>query len=470
MATRTTLGTATLNELGQELQGELIRPEDSGYDEARAIWNGAHDRRPALIVRCAGVEDVRHSVGFARSEGLEVAVRGGGHSIPGFSTVDGGIVIDLSPMKGIKVDEKKSTVVAEGGLTWGELDAETQKHGLAVTGGLVSTTGVAGFTLGGGIGWLMRKHGLACDNLRSAEIVTADGQAITASADENADLFWGLRGGGGNFGIVTSFEFDLHSVGPTVAAGPIFYPGDDAAEILRRYREIAAELPDEMTTLVNLLTAPPAPFLPEDWHGKKLIAVIGCYAGPSDEGLKAMQPLRELAEPVADLFGEMPYVQMQGLIDDLYPRGTKAYMKAGYMSDLDDHAIETLVSHHQDEAIAPSAELHIHHFGGAVARVGDEETAYGERQAPYVLNLLGFSHDDGGMEPHSEWANRVYGDLEPSLTGGAYINFLSSEGEERVKAAYGAEKFDRLQALKDRYDPTNLFHLNQTVPPSKGGK
>jgi FAD/FMN-containing dehydrogenase len=470
MATRTTLGTATLNELGQELQGELIRPEDSGYDEARAIWNGAHDRRPALIVRCAGVEDVRHSVGFARSEGLEVAVRGGGHSIPGFSTVDGGVVIDLSPMKGIKVDEKKSTVVAEGGLTWGELDAETQKHGLAVTGGLVSTTGVAGFTLGGGIGWLMRKHGLACDNLRSAEIVTADGQAITASADENADLFWGLRGGGGNFGIVTSFEFDLHSVGPTVAAGPIFYPGDDAAEILRRYREIAAELPDEMTTLVNLLTAPPAPFLPEDWHGKKLIAVIGCYAGPSDEGLKAMQPLRELAEPVADLFGEMPYVQMQGLIDDLYPRGTKAYMKAGYMSDLDDHAIETLVSHHQDEAIAPSAELHIHHFGGAVARVGDEETAYGERQAPYVLNLLGFSHDDGGMEPHSEWANRVYGDLEPSLTGGAYINFLSSEGEERVKAAYGAEKFDRLQALKDRYDPTNLFHLNQNVPPSKGGK
>jgi FAD/FMN-containing dehydrogenase len=470
MATRTTLGTATLNELGQELQGELIRPEDSGYDEARAIWNGAHDRRPALIVRCAGVEDVRHAVGFARSEGLEVAVRGGGHSIPGFSTVDGGVVIDLSPMKGIKVDEKKSTVVAEGGLTWGELDAETQKHGLAVTGGLVSTTGVAGFTLGGGIGWLMRKHGLACDNLRSAEIVTADGQAITASADENADLFWGLRGGGGNFGIVTSFEFDLHSVGPTVAAGPIFYPGDDAAEILRRYREIAAELPDEMTTLVNLLTAPPAPFLPEDWHGKKLIAVIGCYAGPSDEGLKAMQPLRELAEPVADLFGEMPYVQMQGLIDDLYPRGTKAYMKAGYMSDLDDHAIETLVSHHQDEAIAPSAELHIHHFGGAVARVGDEETAYGERQAPYVLNLLGFSHDDGGMEPHSEWANRVYGDLEPSLTGGAYINFLSSEGEERVKAAYGAEKFDRLQALKDRYDPTNLFHLNQNVPPSKGGK
>jgi FAD/FMN-containing dehydrogenase len=470
MATRTTLGTATLNELGQELQGELIRPEDSGYDEARAIWNGAHDRRPALIVRCAGVEDVRHSVGFARSEGLEVAVRGGGHSIPGFSTVEGGIFFDLSPRKGIKVDEKKSTVVAEGGLTWGELDAETQKHGLAVTGGLVSTTGVAGFTLGGGIGWLMRKHGLACDNLRSAEIVTADGQAITASADENADLFWGLRGGGGNFGIVTSFEFDLHSVGPTVAAGPIFYPGDDAAEILRRYREIAAELPDEMTTLVNLLTAPPAPFLPEDWHGKKLIAVIGCYAGPSDEGLKAMQPLRELAEPVADLFGEMPYVQMQGLIDDLYPRGTKAYMKAGYMSDLDDHAIETLVSHHQDEAIAPSAELHIHHFGGAVARVGDEETAYGERQAPYVLNLLGFSHDDGGMEPHSEWANRVYGDLEPSLTGGAYINFLSSEGEERVKAAYGAEKFDRLQALKDRYDPTNLFHLNQNVPPSKGGK
>jgi FAD/FMN-containing dehydrogenase len=286
--------------------------------------------------------------------------------------------------------------------------------------------------------------------------------------DDETRLLY-LRGGGGNFGIVTSFEFDLHPVGPTAAAGPIFYPGDNATEILQRYRELAPDFPDELTTLVNLLTAPPAPFLPEDWHGKKLIAVIGCYAGPSEEGLEAMQPLRELAEPVADLVGEMPYVQMQSLIDALYPHGTKAYMNAGYMRELDDHAIETLVSHHQDEAIAPSSELHVHHFGGAVARVGDEETAYGERQAPFVLNLLGFTHDEGGIEPHSEWANRVYADIEPSLTGGAYINFLSSEGEERVKAAYGAEKFDRLQALKDRYDPTNLFRLNQNVPPSSRG-
>ncbi|MGE5858473.1 MAG: FAD-binding oxidoreductase [Solirubrobacterales bacterium] len=465
MATHTALGTATLNELEQELQGALIRPEDAGYDEARAIWNGSHDKRPALIVRCAGVADVRHAVSFARSEGLEVAVRGGGHSIPGFSTTDGGIVIDLSPMKGITVDERTRTAVAEGGLTWAELDAETQKHGLAVTGGLVSTTGVAGFTLGGGIGWLMRKHGLACDNLRSAEVVTADGQCLRANADDHPELYWGLRGGGGNFGIVTSFEFDLHPVGPIVAAGPVFYPGDMAAEILQRYRELTAGFPDELTTLANLLTAPPAPFLPEEWHGKKLVGLIGCYAGPSEEGLKAMQPLRELGEPVADLIGPMPYVQMQGLIDALYPFGTKAYMKAGYLRELDDHAIETLTGYHQD-AISPSTELHIHHFGGAVARVGDDETAYGERQAPYVLNILAFSHDEGGIEPHAEWANRLYDEIEPSLTGGAYINYLSSEGEERVRAAYGAEKFARLQALKDTYDPTNLFRLNQNVPPS----
>ncbi len=464
-ATQGVLGAATLKEFEDGLHGELIRPEDAAYDEARAIWNGAHDGRPALIARCADASDVRHAIGFARSEGLDVAVRGGGHSIPGFSTVDGGIVIDLSPMKGIKVDERGRTVIAEGGLTWGELDAATQEYGLAVTGGLVSTTGIAGFTLGGGIGWLMRKHGLACDNLRSAEIVTADGQFLTVSATENPDLFWGLRGGGGNFGIVTAFEFYLHPVGPTVTAGPVFYPGERAEEILRFYRDFVQTAPDELTTLANLLTAPPAPFLPEEWHGKKLVALIGCYSGDPEEGEKAMRPLRELGDPVADLVGPMPYVQMQGLIDALYPHGTQAYMKAGYLRELDDHAVETVVRYHQN-ATSPASEIHIQHFGGAVARVDEDETAYGDRLAPFVFNIVALTHEPEGLDSHVEWAQRLYGEIEPSLTGGAYINFLSAEGRERVQAAYGAEKFARLRALKDRYDPTNLFRLNQNIPPS----
>jgi FAD/FMN-containing dehydrogenase len=371
-------------------------------------------------------------------------------------------------MKAIDVDIAARTATAGGGVTWAEFDAATQEHGLATTGGLVSSTGVAGFTLGGGIGWLMRKHGLACDNLRSAELVTADGQIVTASATENAELFWGLRGGGGNFGVVTAFEFDLHPVGPTVAAGAVFYPGERAEEIMRFYRDFVRDVPDELTTLVNLLTAPPAPFLPEEWHGKKLVALIGCYSGDAGEGERAMQPLRELGDPVADLIGPMPYVGMQSLIDALWPRGTKAYMKAGYLRELDDAAIETAARFHQD-ATSPASEIHVHHFGGAVARVDDGETAYGDRQAPFVLNILAVTHEPGGLDPHVEWAQRLYAAIEPSLTGGAYINFLSAEGAERVKAAYGAEKFARLQALKDRYDPTNLFHLNQNVPPSNGG-
>jgi FAD/FMN-containing dehydrogenase len=465
MATQGVLGAATLKEFEDGLHGELIRPGDGAYDEARSIWNGAHDARPAVIARCADASDVRHAIGFARSEGLDVAVRGGSHSIPGFSTCDDGIVVDLSPMKGITVDVSARTATAEGGVTWSEFDAATQDHGLATTGGLISTTGVAGFTLGGGIGWLMRKYGLACDNLRAAEVVTADGQILTASATENPDLFWGLRGGGGNFGIVTSFEFGLHPVGPTVAAGPIFYPGERAEELMRFYREFTRELPDELSTLVNLITAPPAPFLPEDWHGKKLIALVGLYSGDPEEGAKVMQPLRDLGDPVADLIGPMPYVQMQSLLDVLWPQGTQAYMKAGYFRELDDHAIATMARFHQN-ATSPSSEIHIQQFGGAIARVGENETAHGERQAPFVLNVIATTHEPAGLETHIDWAQRLYSEIEPSLTGGAYINFLSSEGEDRVKAAYGAEKFARLSALKDLYDPTNLFHLNQNIPPS----
>jgi FAD/FMN-containing dehydrogenase len=451
--------------LDEALNGDLIRPGDDAYEEARRIWDGTHDRRPALIARCADTSDVVRALEFGRSEGLPIAVRGGGHSIPGFSTCDDGLVIDLSPMKGIQVDPEARTAKAGGGVVWGEFDAQTQAHGLATTGGLISTTGIAGFTTGGGIGWLMRKQGLACDNLLSAEVVTADGRVVKASADENPDLYWGVRGGGGNFGILTEFEYGLHPVGPTVAAGPVFYPGDRADEVLRFFRDFVDQVPDELTLLANLLTAPPAPFLPEEWHGKKLIGLIGCYAGEPEDGLAAMQPMRDLGDPVADLIGPMPYVQIQSLVDPLYPRGTFAYMKAGYLRELDDHAIETMIRYHQD-ATSPASEIHVHQFGGAVARVGDDETAYGDRQAPYILNILPMAHEPEGFETHVDWGQRLYADIEPSMTGGAYINYLSAEGGERVRAAYGPEKFARLQALKDKWDPTNLFRLNQNIPPS----
>src|SRR3954470_21958021 len=292
----TTLAQGSVAELAESLRGELIRPGDPSYDEARSIWNGAHDKYPALIVRCAGVADVIRAVEFARSEELLVAVRGGAHSIPGFSTVDGGIVIDLSQMKGIRVDAEARTAIAEPGLTWAEFDHETQQFGLAVTGGLISTTGIAGFTLGGGIGWLMRKHGLTADNLRSADVVTADGCLVHCSAGENPELYWGLRGGGGNFGIVTSFEYRLHPVGPIAMGGPVIYPGELAGDILRFYREWVKDCPDELTTLVSLATAPPAPFIPEEWHGKPMVVIPGFYAGSIEDGEKAMRALRQLGD------------------------------------------------------------------------------------------------------------------------------------------------------------------------------
>src|SRR4051812_32481892 len=300
-----TFGEATLGELAQALRGDLIRPDDPGYDEARSIWNGAHDRRPALIVRCLGVADVLRTVEFARSEGLPLAVRGGGHSIPGFSTVDDGIVLDLSPMRGIRVDTERRVVTAQGGCLWSDVDAETQAFGLAVTGGLVSTTGIAGFTLGGGIGWLVRRCGLTCDNLIGADVVTADGRYLRVSEESHPDLLWALRGGGGNFGVVTSFEFRMHEVGPTVFAGLVFYHGEEADRVLRGFRAAAAGAPDNLSMAVNLTTAPPAPFLPEEVHGKPIIAVLGVWSGRPEDGDAATRPFRELAPVVVDLFSPM---------------------------------------------------------------------------------------------------------------------------------------------------------------------
>src|SRR4051812_39252495 len=366
--THTVLGAGTVAEFEEAMRGQVLSPRDDGYDAARAIWNGAHDGRPALIARCAGVADVMRAVELARSENLLVAVRGGGHSIPGFSSCDDGLVIDLSGMQAVHVDPAAQTARVEAGATWNTFDREAQAFGLATTGGLVSSTGVAGFTLGGGVGWLMREYGLACDNLISADVVTADGRLVRASADQNAELFWGIRGGGGNFGIVTSFEFQLHPVGPTIMGGPVFYPGDQAGQVLRAWREWTESAPDEVTTLANLLTAPPVPFLPEDWHGKPLVAIIAAHSGTAQDGEQAVQPLREFGDPVADLLGPIPYVAMQSLIDPLYEAGSYNYMKAGFMSGIDDAAIDSLIAG-QAGVTSPMSEIHVHHVGGEVARV-----------------------------------------------------------------------------------------------------
>ena len=460
----TILGDGTIQELRESIGGEVITPADAAYDEARSVWNGMIDKRPALIVRCSGVADVLAAVQFGCSQDLEIAVRGGGHSLPGFSTSDGGLVIDLSPMKGIRVDPDARRVVAQAGVTWRELDHETQAFGLAVTGGLISSTGIAGFALGGGIGWLMRKHGLTCDNLVAADLVTADGRLVHASERENPELYWGLRGGGGNFGIVTSFEFQLHRVGPTVLAGPIFFPGEQATQILRGYREYTASLPDEMTTLVNLTTAPPAPFLPADVHGKKVVAVVGVYAGPPDEGRDLAAPLRSLGTPIADLLGNMPYTTMQSLLDGMFGPGARNYFKSGYLGGLSDEAIDTLVRFH-GSSISPTSEIHVQHLGGAMARVADDATAFGQRGAPYLLNAVARWTDPATDEAQIGWARDLYAAAEPFSTGGTYVNFLSA-GDDRVAAAYGSDKVERLARVKETWDPTNVFRLNQNVRPA----
>jgi FAD/FMN-containing dehydrogenase len=444
--------------------GELLTPDADGYDEARSIWNGAHDRRPALILRCTGVADVIKGVEFARSENLPLAVRGGGHSIPGFSTVDGGLVLDLSAMKGIRVDPQQKRVVAQAGSLWRDLDHETQAFGLAVTGGLVSSTGIAGFTLGGGIGWLVRRCGLTSDNLVAADVVTADGQLLRASADEHPDLFWALRGGGGNFGVVTSFEYALHDVGPTVFAGAVFYPGHDAQTILDGYRKACASAPDEISTVINLTTAPPVPFLPESVHGKPVVAVLGVWSGPLADGDRQTRAFRELGQPVADLFGPMPYVAMQALIDPLYPRGLHNYFRSAFLGELDDATIGSLLKSYKT---VPNAitELHIHHLGGAVSRVPTSATAFTTRDREFILNVVARTPGADGFAEVVDWARAATNGVGAGAA--MYVNFTGEAGADQVRASYPRETYDRLVSVKNRYDPANLFQLNQNIPPSE---
>ncbi len=457
------LGEATVEELRQAVRGEVVTPADAVYEQAARVWNGMHDgRRPALIVRCAGASDVIAAVGFARSNDLAVAVRGGGHSIAGFSTCDDGIVIDLSALRYVHVDPDRRRAYVGGGAVWADVDHETQAHGLATTGGLVSTTGVAGFTLGGGIGWLMRKHGLGCDNLLAATVVTPDGRLVRASEREHPELLWGLRGGGGNFGVVTQFELALHPVGPIVYAGPIFYAAAHDAELLRLFRDWAADAPDDITALLDLTTAPPLPVIPEAWHGRTVAAFIAMSAGPHDEAEEHVRPFRAAAEPVADLLGPIPYTAMQTLIDPLWEKGSHAYFKSANLARLDDELIERLCELHSS-APGPRCEIHVHQMGGALARV--PETAFSERTMPFVLNAAALWHDPNLTDEHVEWARTVIAAASSASTGRAYVNFLGDP--DAARSSYGADTYARLAALKAEHDPTNLFKLNHNIEPSR---
>jgi hypothetical protein len=452
-----------LGELSASFKGELVRPGDATYDSHRRVWNGSIDRFPALIARCRSVADVMAAVRFARSTDFPVAVRGGGHSYPGHSVCDGGMVIDLGPMKGIRVDPEARRAKVQAGVLWGELDRETQTFGLATTGGIVSHTGVAGLTLGGGIGWLHRKHGLTIDQLVAVDLITAEGDFVKASETENPDLFWGLRGGGGNFGIVTEFEFRLHPVGPIVLAGPIYWPIEEAPALLRFYREWSAETPNELMTMVVQRKAPPLPFVPHELHGKLVVAVVSCYAGAVQDGERVVRPLKAFGSPVLDLCEPKPYVAHQAMFDSSFPHGWWYHFRACDVGELSDDVVDVVVEHGR-RIVSPITTVAFFQMGGAITRVADSDTAFNGRDAAFTFNINGNSETAEGFETEREWARAFSFALELHQTS-VYVNFLMEEGEQRIRQAYGAGKYERLKALKRAYDPTNFFRLNQNIPP-----
>jgi FAD/FMN-containing dehydrogenase len=438
------------------LRGELLRPDDGGFDDARKVYNAMIDKRPAMIVRCAGVADVIAAVNFAREHDLLVAVRGGGHNVAGNALCDDGMVIDLSGMRAIRVDPASRTARAEAGATYREFDRETQAFGLATTGGTISATGIAGLTLGGGLGWLMRQHGLACDNLLSVDMVLADGRFVTASAEENADLFWGVRGGGGNFGVVTSFEYRVHPVG-MVLGGMLIHPLPNAREALRFYRDFSSTAPDELAVFAGLLTTP---------DGMQVLAFILCYNGPIEEGEAAIASLRQFGPPVADMVQPMPYTVMQAILDDGFPNGLQNYWKSSFLQEISDEAIDTMIASFT-AAGSPLAAMVIEHCGGAMARVDKDETAFSHREGHSNLLIISRWGDPSEAEAQTRWARATWTAMQPFSDGGVYSNYVEggAEGADRVRAAYGDATYDRLAALKKKYDPNNFFRVNQNIKP-----
>lgn len=444
------------------IEGEVVAQGDPSYDQARKVWNGTIDRYPALVVRCASTSDVVAAVAFARERGLLLAVRCGAHSTPGYSTCDGGVVIDLRPMNRIQVDADAHIVRVQGGTVWAELDAATQQHGLAVTGGRVSDTGVAGLALGSGSGWLERMYGFTCESLISAQLVTANGEVVTASETENPALLWGLRGGGGNFGVVTEFEFRLHPVGPIVSAGLLAWPRAQASEVIRFYRDFMAQAPVEVGGGLALLTAPPEPFVPADLQGRPAVGVIYCYVGPSDEGMDAARPLREFGSPAVDLVQPMPYTALQAMLDGGMQPGTREYFKVDWLASLPDEAIDTIVAQ-ADQLPAPFGQLILAPMGGAASRSATKDMALSVPDAPWLYFCLSMWIDPTEDERNTAWARGFAAAMRPFGLGTAFANFVATDEVDRLRASYGEEKYKRLIELKRRWDPNNLFRLNQNI-------
>jgi FAD/FMN-containing dehydrogenase len=446
--------------------GELIRPGDPTYDSARQIWNGHIQREPALIARCHGVADVIAAVRFGREHDLLASIRGGGHAVAGHAIADGGLVIDLSAMTSARVDPVRRTIRCEGGCLNSHLDRESQAFGLATTGGVVSHTGIGGLTLGGGIGHLMRAFGLSIDCLRSCDVVTAEGELVVASEEQNEDLFWGLRGGGGNFGVVTSFEYDLHPLGPEILAGLVAWPLDEARTVLGALRDFIADAPDEIGLMGNLRLAPPMPFIPEALHGQPIVGLVLTYAGPVEDGEKAFRPLRELGTPSFDTVMPKPYTAHQKLLDPAVPHGNHYYWKSHRIGPLTDEVIDILVRH-VDHISSPMSSVPIFSFGGAMSRVADDATAFPHRDAAHDINIVGswLPGDAGDADRHIEWVRGMFSELEPHSRG-VYVNFTSDDAADRVQTAYDETQWRRLTELKAKYDPTNFFRLNANIPPA----
>lgn len=460
------VGDAAVKELEDGFQGRVIVPRDAGYDQARALFNAMIDKRPAVIAQCAGADDVAAAVGFGRETGLPTAVRAGGHSVAGMSTVDDGLVIDVRNMKTIELDPAERTVRCGAGLTWGELDAATQEHGLATTGGRVSTTGVAGFTLGGGSGWLERKYGFACDNLIAVELVTAAGEPVRASESENPDLFWALHGGGGNFGVATAFEFRLHPVGPIVMAGLMLWPGERGREVAEALREVMDGAPDELASGIVYLSGPPEEFVPAELQGQLCCGAAVFWAGENpDDGEPYARPFREL-EPAVDFVGPMPYAAFQSMIDD--PSGLRNYWTADYLDDLSDEAIEVFASGSERMPIPSACQSLLFPWGGRVARVSPGDTPMSKRDANWVAHPFVLWESAAEDERHMSWGRGISADMKRFATGGVYLNFIGNEGQDRVRAAFG-DSYDRLAQIKGEYDPDNFFRFNQNIKPALAG-
>ena len=439
--------------------GTTIADGDPDYENARVVWNGTVATRPAVIARCNTVDDVVAAVNLTRETGVTLAVRAGSHSVAGLSSCDGGVVIDLTAMRAVTANPTRRVAVVQPGATWGDYDAATAAHGLASTGGLISTTGVAGLTLGGGIGWLQRKYGLACDNLRAAQVVTADGEVVEA----DDALLWGLRGGGGNFGVVTRFEFDLHPVS-MIVGGLVMFPLARGTEVLRTFREWAVDAPDEASLLAGIMTAPPEPFVPPELVGQKVVALVGCWCGDPDGGVAALAPLRELS-PAVDLFGPMPYSALQGMLDAGAPYGLRNYFRGGFVADLSDEVIAVALEQGA-RMPSPMSQIHFHQMGGAVGRAGTDTSSFSGRAAGYTYNLIGTWIEPAEDATHIAAVRAASAAVDPLSMASTYVNFDTDTDPSRVRAAYGDEIYDRLARLKREYDPHNLFARNQNVRPA----